>query len=409
MLTTTDTPLEMLDPSFPPRFADGSVHGVMQRLRAEAPVHYCRESKYGPYWSITGYKDIVEIESLPLIYSSESARGGISIVDPPEAAAGGQGLEMFIAMDPPRHAAKRRVVAPAFTPSEMARLSDNIRERTIAILDALPRGETFDWVKQVSIPLTTDMLAILFDFPWDERHKLTEWSDAITSLDLIDNHPQQRMTIMFEMAARFYQLWQERLNAEPAPDLLSMMIHSSALGTMDQQEFIGNMALLIVGGNDTTRNSMSGMIDAFNRWPDQWEAIIANPALIPNAASEVIRWVSPVSHMRRTVTEDVLFRGHEFGAGDKIVLWYVSANRDEQQFADGDRFIADRDNARRHLSFGYGVHRCVGARLAEIQLQTLIGEMVARSLKVELDGDVTRDAHPFVGIIKSVPVRITRG
>lgn len=408
MLTSTVAALEALDPSFPPSFADGSAHDVMRRLRAEAPVHYCRESKFGPYWSITAYKDIVEIESLPLIYSSEGARGGVSIVDPPEQRVG-QGLEMFIAMDPPRHSAKRRVVAPAFTPTEITRLADNIRERTIATLDALPRGESFNWVSEVSIRLTTDMLAILFDFPWDERHKLTTWSDAITSLDLIDNHPQERMAMMFEMASRFYQLWQERLNAEPAPDLLSMMIHSSALSTMSQEEFIGNMALLIVGGNDTTRNSMSGMIDAFNRWPQEWERIIANPALIPNAVSETIRWVSPVAHMRRTVTEDVVFRGHQFRAGDKIVMWYLSGNRDESLFAEGDRFIADRENARRHLSFGYGVHRCVGARLAELQLQTLMSEMAARNMKVELVGEVVREAHPFVGIIKSVPVQISRG
>jgi cytochrome P450 len=215
--------------------------------------------------------------------------------------------------------------------------------------------------------------------------------------------------MMFEMAARFYQLWQERSNAEPAPDLLSMMIHSSALGQMDQVEFIGNMALLIVGGNDTTRNSMSGFIDAINRWPDQWEKIIANPEIIPNAASETIRWVSPVSHMRRTVTQDVEFRGQQFREGDKIVMWYISGNRDERIFEDGARFIADRENARRHLSFGYGIHRCVGARLAELQIQVLISEMAARNMKVDLAGDVIRDPHPFVGIIKSVPVKITRG
>jgi cytochrome P450 len=412
MATAAETisiePIDALDPSVPARFADGSVHPLMTRLRAEAPVHYCRESKYGPFWSITRHKDISEIEALPLIYSSESARGGVSIVEPPEGREG-QAMEMFIAMDPPRHAEKRRVVAPAFTPSEMVRLSENIRARTATRLDTLPRGEVFDWVKLVSTDLTTDMLAILFDFPWDERHKLPIWSDMITSLDMIDNHPQERLNMMFEMAARFYQLWQERLNAEPAPDLLSMMIHSSALGQMDQLEFIGNMALLIVGGNDTTRNSMSGLIDAINRWPEEWEKILSNPQIIPTAASETIRWVSPVSHMRRTVTQDTVFRGHQFREGDKIVMWYISANRDEQVFEDGARFIADRENARRHLSFGYGVHRCVGARLAELQIQTLITEMAARQMKVELAGDVIRDPHPFVGIIKSVPVRITQG
>jgi cytochrome P450 len=309
-------------------------------------------------------------------------------------------------MDPPRHAEKRRVVAPAFTPSEIARLADSIRERTASKLDSLPRGEVFNWTKEVSISLTTDMLAILFDFPWEDRHKLTEWSDGLTNLELIREKPQERQMMMFEMAMKFYQLWQERVEAEPTPDLLSRMIHSNALSKMEQTEFIGNMALLIVGGNDTTRNSMSGLIDALNRWPEEWEKIKANPELIPNAVSEIIRWQSPVNHMRRTVTKDHEFRGHQFREGDKVVLWYLSGNRDEDHFDDSAKFIADRDNARRHLSFGYGVHRCVGARLAELQLSTLLEEMVKRDMCPELAGEIDREAHPFVSIIKAVPVRI---
>ncbi|MBK8631249.1 MAG: cytochrome P450 [Sphingomonadales bacterium] len=402
-------PIETIDPARMDRFATGAVHDVMTRLRHEAPVHHTADSVFGPYWSITHYKDIVEVEALPLLYSSEMSRGGVSLVDADFAAQGQtqeSPMEMFIAMDPPRHTEKRRVVAPAFTPSEITRLADNIRERTANRLDSLPRGEVFNWTKEVSISLTTDMLAILFDFPWEERHKLTEWSDGITNLELIRDKPQERQMMMFEMAMKFFQLWQERLEAAPAPDLLSRMIHSNALGKMEQTEFIGNMALLIVGGNDTTRNSMSGLIDALNRWPEEWEKIKANPAIIPNAAQEIIRWQSPVNHMRRTVTKDHEFRGHQFREGDKVVIWYMSGNRDEDHFEDGARFIADRENARRHLSFGYGVHRCVGARLAELQITTLLEEMVKRDMRPELAGEIDREAHPFVSIIKSVPVRI---
>ncbi len=404
--------LATIHPASPARFADGSVHEVMRRLRHEAPIHYTADSEFGAYWSLTRYKDIVEVEALPLRYSSEMERGGISLVDSDfveQSSAESNRMEMFIAMDPPRHAEKRRVVAPAFTPSEITRLAGSIRERTAKRLDSLPKDEVFDWVKTVSIDLTTDMLAILFDFPWDERHKLPVWSDAITSLDMIKNHQQERQVMMFEMAMKFFTLWQERLAAEPTPDLLSMMIHSNALSKMDQVEFIGNMALLIVGGNDTTRNSMSGLIDAITRWPEEWDKVLANPELAGNAASEVIRWQSPVAHMRRTVTEDHEFRGHQFKAGDKIGMWYVAANRDEEFFADGDRFIADRENARRHLSFGYGVHRCVGARLAELQISTLIEEMAKRNMRVELADKVVREAHPFVNQILSVPVRVTTG
>lgn len=402
-----------IHPARPDRFADGTVHQVMARLRREAPVHYTKESPFGAYWSIANYKDIVEIEALPNLYSSEMERGGISLIDedflgkPDTVDSNPQ--EMFIAMDPPRHTEKRRVVTPAFTPSEIARLADSIRERTAHRLDSLPRGEVFDWTREVAIDLTTDMLAILFDFPWDERHKLPIWSDAITSLDLMQNHPEERQAALVEMATRFFQLWQERADAPPAQDLLSMMIHSSALGKMEPGEFVGNMALLVVGGNDTTRNTMSGLADAVTRWPDQWERIMADESLILNATSEIIRWQCPVAHMRRTVTEDHEFRGHQFKEGDKVVMWYISGNRDETVFENGELFLPDRENARRHLSFGYGVHRCLGARLAELQISTLISEMAKRKLRLEVAGEIVRDAHPFINMIKTAPVRIVSG
>lgn len=406
MATPSSDPLNGLDPARPDRFADGTVHAVFERLRREAPVHYCTESQFGPYWSISSYEDIVEIESLPLVYSSEARHGGVSIID--VDAAEGAAFESFIMMDPPHHSGKRRAIAPAFAPSEMSRLSASIRARTAAKLDSLPIGEPFDWVSTVSIDLTIDMLAILFDFPWDERHKLRVWSDAITSLDMISDNPSERARLLFEMAGRFYQLWQERADQEPAPDLLSMMIHSADLGQMSANEFMGNMATLVVGGNDTTRNSMSGMIDAFSRWPEEWDKLVANPELIPNAASEIVRWQCPAAHMRRTAMEDVDFHGHAIRKGDKIVLWYLSANRDEKVFSDGARFRVDRENARRHLSFGHGIHRCVGARLAELQLQILLSELIGRKLTVKVAGHVEREAHPFLSIIKSLPVTASK-
>lgn len=396
--------LDTLDPSVPERFADGSAHALFARLRREAPVHYCRDSPFGPFWSVCLYDDIVAIEAQPLLFSSAAKHGGISIIDADQGR--GTHIESFITMDPPHHAPKRRTIAPAFTPSEMTRLSAAIRARTAACLDALPRGETFDWVQSVSIPLTIDMLAILFDFPWDERHKLRVWSDAITSLEMIERDPQGRTALLIEMGTRFHALWQERSAAAPAPDLLSIMLHSPEFERMDAAEFLGSIATLVVGGNDTTRNSMSGLVEALNRWPGEWDKLRADPALIPNAASEVIRWQCPALHMRRTATADTEVGGQRIAQGDKVVLWYISANREEAVFPEGERFIADRPNARRHLSFGYGIHRCVGARLAELQLQILLEEMVARDLRVALDGSVERQPHPFLAIINRAPVRI---
>ncbi len=405
MATEVIESFDTLDPSAPHRFADGTAQTMFERLRREAPVHYCANGRFGPFWSFSLYEDIVEIEALPKIYSSEAKHGGVSVIDIDAGQA--TYLESFIMMDPPNHSQKRRTIAPAFNPSEMARLSVSIRERVATCLDALPRGESFDWVQAVSTDLTIDMLAILFDFPWEERDKLRIWSDAITSLEMMQNQPDERMARLFEMASRFHELWQERLNNGPASDLLSMMLHSPEFEEMSAAEFMGNMATLIVGGNDTTRNSMSGMIEAFNLWPDQWDRLCAQPDLIPNAVSEIIRWQCPALHMRRTALEDIDFHGHQIRKGDKLVLWYISANRQESHFPDGHMFKVDRPNARRHLSFGYGIHRCVGARLAELQLQILLEEMIKRNMRVTLTGSVDREPHPFLAIINSMPVKLT--
>lgn len=400
-------PIDQLDISRSEYFMDETARGLFKRMRSEAPIHYRPESEFGAFWSITTHTHIQEIMEQPLLYSSAAKNGGISIFDGATTAMeGGEEMESFLMTDPPRHAAKRKVVAPAFTPSEMKRLASDIRRRTREKLDALPVGETFDWTSKVAVSLTTDMLAILFDFPWEDRHRLPVWSDAATSLTLMQDDPQGRHALMGEMAMKFMGLWQERLNTAPGPDLLSRMIHSDSLGKMDPQEFIGNMVLLVVGGNDTTRNSMSALIDVMHRFPEEWARIKADRKLTTNAAQELIRWYSPVVHVRRTVMQDVDFHGAKFRKGDKVITWLMSGSRDEAVFPDPDRFIADRKNARRHLAFGHGIHRCVGARLAELQLETLMEEMADRDLQVELAGDIVREGHILVNAINSVPVRI---
>jgi cytochrome P450 len=400
------TGVDPFDMSRAELYRDDTWHAPFRQLRASAPVHYCAESDFGPYWSISSYKPIVEVESLPDLYSSEV--GGFTISP---IADGEVRMPMFIGRDRPVHTAQRRTVAPAFTPSEMTRLSDDIRGRTAEVLDTLPWNTGFDWVEKVSIELTTQMLAILFDFPWEDRRKLTEWSDWMGDIEIVKNEAlrEKRLEKVYEAGAYFRELWNAKVNRAPTPDLISMMIHSDAMSHMDHNEFMGNLILLIVGGNDTTRNTMSGLIYALDRFPDQRAKLEADPALIPNATSEIIRWQTPLAHMARTATADAELDGHQIRAGDKLVMWYISANRDESVFGDNaDDFQVDRPNARRHLAFGHGIHRCVGARLAELQVGILLEEMAKRRMRVTLTGEPQRVSACFVHGYRTMPVEISR-
>lgn len=401
-------PANPLDVSWGELYRHDTWQAPFARLRAEAPVHYCEESDFGPYWSISTYKPIVEIESLPDVFSSEA--GGITVADF-DPAKDMVKMPMFIAMDRPKHTGQRRTVSPAFTPSEITRMGVDVRRRTSELLDTLPVGEGFDWVDKVSIELTTQMLAILFDFPWEERRLLTFWSDWAGDIELIksDELRKQRLQHMFECGAYFKNLWDQKIGKDPTPDLISMMIHSDAMSHMDQYEFIGNLILLIVGGNDTTRNSMSAFAYGLEQFPDERAKLEADPGLIPNATQEIIRWQTPLAHMRRTATQDTEVMGQTINAGDKVVLWYLSANRDESVFGpDADRIVVDRENARRHLAFGWGIHRCVGARLAELQISVLMEELAKRRLRVNVTGEPTRTGGCFVHGYRSLPVELSR-
>jgi cytochrome P450 len=340
--------------------------------------------------------------------------GGITIGDPPEEVTPEQieerRLPMFIAMDRPEHTGQRRTVAPAFTPAEMERMSTEIRQRIGETLDSLPWGEQFDWVDKVSIELTTGMLAVLFGFPWQDRRLLTYWSDwaGDVEIGLTRDLNDLRFEILGEMAQYFQKLWMERMGKEPTPDLISMMIHSDAMNQMSPQEFMGNLILLIVGGNDTVRNTMSGIVEAFEEFPDQRALFEADPSLIPNAVQECIRYVTPLAHMRRTATADADLFGHQVKQGDKLVLWYLSANRDETVFDNPDKLDITRDNARRNLSFGYGIHRCVGARLAELQLKILLEEMHKRRMRVNVTGEAQRVRANFVHGFRKLEVTLSK-
>src|SRR5262245_24927820 len=295
-------PLSQIDVSNPQLYADDTWGQLFARLRREAPIHYCSNSAYGPYWSVSRYEDISTVELDHSTFSSSSENGGIQIADQPLGAQFGN----FIRMDPPRHTAQRKTVAPIATPTHVANLEALIRERTAKVLEQLPRNETFDWVDNVSIELTTQMLATLFDFPWEDRRLLPYWSDVtVANLDAPDSPvktQEQRVAELARMGEYFAKLFEERARTPPRVDLISMMVHSEAMRNQSPREFIGNLALLIVGGNDTTRNTMTGGLLALHENRDEWAKLRANPNLVPSLVHETIRFQTPVIHMRRTAT-----------------------------------------------------------------------------------------------------------
>ncbi len=394
-------PLEDFDVSDEDLFLDNVHWPYFERLRNEDPVHFCKDSAFGPYWSVTKFEDIKLVDTNHEIYSSE---GSITIDEQEEDFE----MPMFIAMDRPKHDEQRKAVTPVVAPRNLAKMEGTIRQRICDILDTLPLGETFNWVDRVSIELTTQMLATLFDFPFEDRRKLTRWSDVATGSPesgVVETEEQRREELT-ECLAYFTDLWNQRVNQEPGTDLISMMAHSESTKNMQPMEYLGNLVLLIVGGNDTTRNSISGGVLALNQFPDQYQKLRDQRELIPNMVAEIIRWQTPLAHMRRTTLRDTELGGKRIKQGDKVVMWYVSGNRDIDVFEQPDDFRIDRPNARQHVSFGYGIHRCMGNRLGEMQLRVMWEEIMKRFHTVEVVERPLRVRSNFVKGYRELPVQV---
>jgi cytochrome P450 len=398
-------PLDQIDVSNPRLFQDDVYYPYFARLRREDPVHYRKDGMYGSFWSVTKFKDIMTVETHPEIYSSEAKLGGISITDRPIEFR----RSSFISMDPPRHDEQRKVVSPIVAPANLNNMSGIIRERVCRVLDGLPRGETFDWVERVSIELTTLMLTTLFDFPEAERSKLTYWSDCATqdvrAGGIVDSE-EKRLEILTDAVRTFTAMWHERAARPPGFDLISMLAHGEATKNMSPREYLGNLILLIVGGNDTTRNSISGGLLFMSQNPGEFRKLRDNPALIDSAVPEIIRYQTPLAYMRRTALADTEVGGKTIRRGEKVAMWYISGNRDEEAIERPDEFIIDRARPRQHLSFGFGIHRCVGNRLAELQLKILWEEILRRFPTIEVVGPPRRLYSSFVHGITELPVRI---
>jgi cytochrome P450 len=406
-------PLDRVDVSPHELFArdHDALYPIFERMRKDDPVHYCAESAFGPYWSITRFNDIVAIDTNHLVFSSDHKNGSFVLDDTTlNPVEGGIYLPNFLGMDPPEHDVHRMVVAPAVSPQNLLNFESLIRERTQSILDSLPVGETFNWTEQVSIALTTMMLATLLDFPLENRKQLTRWSDIVTTrpgLGLVDSWEQRTRELM-ECAGYFQQLFLERQKLPPKGDLISMLAHSPAMQNLNAEQFLGTLVLLIVGGNDTTRNSMSGGAVALSSYPAEFAKVKADRSLIPNMVSEIIRWQTPIAHQRRTAIQDYEFQGKTIRKGDKVVMWYMSGNRDSDVIDRPMDFIADRPKARHHLSFGFGIHRCLGNRLAELQLRILWEEFFKRFSHVELAGETERVPSNLIHGFLKVPVRLRK-
>jgi cytochrome P450 len=409
-------PLDKLNPGHADRFRDGAIWPVFERLRAEDPVHFTPESEFGPYWSITKWDDIMAVDTNHEAFSST---GGIVLgnllaarerlrlpgertkEEQIEAARRGEGSS-FISLDEPHHGPKRKAVSPTLAPANIALMAPVVRERAGQILDSLPIGETFDWVDRVSKELTSMTLATMLDFPFEERRKLLYW----TTGDGAEMTPEERLAAALERQARFDDLWEKKRNAPPAMDMISMMAHNPVTRNMSRQEYQGNVVLLIIGGNDTTRNTISGSVYELNRNPDQYDKLRANPDLIPSMVSESIRYQTPLAHMARTALNDTEVGGKLIKEGDRVAMWYISGNRDESVIADPNVYDITRERPRHHMSFGFGVHRCVGNRVAEMQLTIIWEEILKRFPRIELVGEPVRNHSSFVHGFETMQVVI---
>ena len=406
-------------------FQDQSaVHEIFKELRREDPVAWCPQLEGGRgFWSVTKYDDIQFVSKNPKIFSSDRVHGGITFEteETRRIRTISRGKEVqdkfknlnileagdsMIQMDPPAHTKRRHMVAPGFSPKRLLNLTPQIRKRCVDILTQISGKGECEFISSVAAELPIQMLAELFGVSQGDRKKLLEWSNAIIGSDdpdmrLDTDHVITVLTELYQYAIEMHAKRREK----PGDDLISMLTNTEVEGKlMSMNDYVSAFILLIVAGNETTRNSISGGVLALSQHPKERQKLLEDPSLIDKAVDEIIRWVHPVIYMGRSALEDIKLGDKNIKKGDRLVLWYMSGNRDEDKWDDPFLFNVSR-NGPRHLSFGYGQHLCIGWRLAEIQLTVCIEELLKRFPDFEVRGEIKRMRSNFLNSIKSMQVQ----
>ena len=378
-------------------------------LRREDPVHWNPESDGAGFWAVMRHADIVSISRQPHLFSSAHENGGHRIFNENEVGLTGAGEAAigipFISLDPPKHTRWRKFIMPALSPVRLEGIEARIRERAQTLIDALPLGETIDLIPALSAPLPLMTLCELLGVSGDLWPKLYDWTNAFVGED--DPDFRQSPEAMAATAGEFFAFAQELFEArraQPTNDIASLLANAEIDGEpVPFRDFVGNLILALVGGNETTRNSLSHTVAAFSANPDQWQAIRDDRALLKSGTAEMVRLASPVMHMRRTAMEDTEIGGQRVAKGDKVVMWYISANRDEDVFADANRFDLTRRGPQ-HVGFGSGQHVCVGSRLAEMQLRVAFDILADRVTSFEVQAPPRRFRSNFINGLKNLDV-----
>jgi linalool 8-monooxygenase len=405
-------PVELGDPDL---FENGFPHGLFDQLREKTPVCWSPWSGGGGFWSLTRYEDISAASMNPKTFSSATENGGHRIFD--EQAAGvagtGAGAEApvgvpFISRDPPKQIQQRLMVMQAVTSPRLVEMEARIRARVTQLIDAIPSGQPIDVVERLSAPIPIKTLAELLDVPEARETKLVEWTNALIGEDDPEfrHSPEHMAQLLGELMAYSAELRASRHGSDRT-DLITLISRERDGTEVPLRDFFANVILVLVGGNETTRNSLSGGLIALAQHPEQWQMLRRDPALIPGAVNEIVRWVSPVMHMRRTVMADTEIRGVRIEKGSKILFWYPSANRDAETWSDAGRFDITRPIVK-HRGFGHGAHVCAGSRLAELQIRIFLEELIQRCVRFELDGAIKRIRSNFIDGISRLPMRFDK-